>query len=151
MSYFSKATNPYTAMKEEVQDISDKRLVLIRRLINLAYIYSDKELFHQKFMDAISINSLKDSEVVGMGDNALQICHTEKLSDEEMEIYCLMRQGFTPQEMAVIYREKSLNAVYIKRHRLKKKLKGAASPEAVFVLLIQCLIFYIIGRLTGLL
>ncbi len=121
-------------MKEETQDISDKRLALIRRLIDLAYTYSDKELFHQKFMEAININSLKDSEVVEMGDNVLQISCTEKLSDDEMEMYCLMEQGFTAQEIAVIYKEKSLNAVYIKRHRLKEtqrsRLAGGCTDNA---------------------
>ena len=148
--YFYGASNIlYVAMKEEVQDISNKRLELIRRLIDLAYTYSDKELFYQKFIETVHITSLKDSEVVNIGDHALQLPCENELSDDEVEMYCLMQQGFTPQEIAVIYKEKSVNAVYIKRHRLKKKLKGAASPEVVLVMLIQCVIAYAVGRLAG--
>ena len=126
-------------MKEELH-ISDRRLALIRRLIYLAYTCTDKELFYKKFMKTVNIDSLKDSELVKISDYALQIPDDKNLSDEEIEILCLMQQGFAPQEIAVIYREKSVNAVYIKQHRIKRKLKGAATPEIVWVMLVLCLV-----------
>lgn len=136
-------------MDDELNSLADQRLIMIRRLIELAYTYSDKEIFYDKFIETVSIDSLKNSDILRIDAHAPNIPTEKELTVDEVEMYSLMQQGFTPQEISVIYREKSVNAVYIKRHRLKKKLKGAASPEIVLVMLVLCLIAYLIGYLTG--
>lgn len=108
-------------MEKKQQDLSDKRLALIKKLINLAYTYSgNTELFHRKFTEMISITSLQDLEVIEMNDNIYQLPVSVKLTNEELVIYNLSEQGFTPQEISMICNIKSINAVYIKRHRIKK-------------------------------
>jgi len=136
-------------MKEETANISDRRLALIRQLIELAYTYCDKELFYKKFMEAVSINSLKDSRIVVVDDHDLGPTAGKRLTENEAVMYSLMRQGFTPREITVICREKSINTVYLKQHRLKKKLGGRVLPEIVSVMLVISVIFWIILKLLN--
>ena len=48
-------------------------------------------------------------------------------------MYTLIRQGFSAEELRVIYGMKSVNAIYVRQHRIKKKLKGTCDPEIVVV------------------
>ena len=89
--YFSRAPNTQNYEWRSAW-YSNKRLALIRWLIDLAYTYSDKEVFYRKFLDAVNIESLKDLAIIETGDNTLQISCEE--SDDEIEMYCLMEQGF---------------------------------------------------------
>lgn len=123
---------------------------IIRSLISLTCKYSsNKELFFKKIMDIIHVDELKrlhiiDTDTMDCGD-----INIDKLNPEERVVYSLMDYGFTAQEINVICRHKSINSTYVKQYRIRKKLKGAASPEAVLVLLITCVFIYLLITISN--
>lgn len=116
------------------------KLALIRRLISLAYLYSDNGKFYRRFTECINIASLRDHGIIEINNTTGEML----LSKNELELYSLMQYGFTPQEISVILGEKDVNNVYVKQCRLRKKLKGAAMPERVLVMFIVACIIYLV-------
>ncbi len=135
---------PVGIMEEVKNDVPDRQMAMLRQLINLAYTCTDKELFYHKFRECIHIASLKKTGVLDVGNLMCGVPSVKKLSDTEIEMYCLMQLGFSPQEMAVVCGEKSINAIYIRRHRLLKKLKGRTSPEVVWGMAVFCMIVHFV-------
>lgn len=130
---------------------SDNRsLELIRELMQIHFMFGhDAELFRRKFLKKIQINSLKERGIIEVGchllDDMFQKKITEKnLNPGEIELYCLKKQGFLPEEIAVMLGFKSKQSVHVKQSRIKKKLKGTATPEVILILLL----FYIGVYLT---
>lgn len=129
---------------------SHQRFLFIRKLISLAFIYGhDTDLFHKKFVEMVNIKTLKRRQIIHPmnfipNDEFIESLKDKGLTEWEIEICCLTELGFTAQELCVIYGLKNINSIYVKRHRIKKKLKGEASPEAALVILVLSLITYML-------
>ena len=127
-------------MSNQTNERSKLRLALIKKLISLAYLYSDNGRFYRKFTECINITSLKDQGVIEIDRAGEGI----SLSKKEVELYTLMQNGFTPQEISVILGEKDVNNVYVRQCRLRKKLKGKTTPGVVLGMLLVVLIIYFV-------
>jgi len=118
---------------------SDKMLQLLCKLIRYASIYeSNTKLFHRRFREAVDIESLRDYRIFGTlsqtDDNSAASCSCG-LKEEEKEMLKLIELGFTAQELSVIY-GKSPGSIYVRYHRIRKKLKGRIAIELLFVSLV---------------
>lgn len=142
-------------MENEITQSDDGRLGFVKELARIAYAFRhDDEVFSKKVLEFINIDSLKEKGLVSIDEYCLNeeiriALDENKLSEGEFDLCCLLQKGFSAEEIAAILGLKSKRSVHVKQSRLKKKLKGTALPEAILVMLIQCMIFYIIGRLTG--
>lgn len=139
-------------MKEMKKPPSESSIALLKRLIRLASIYdNNRDVFFQKFLDVVHIDSLRkcrftelepttNSSTLADVDTTPESIIEEdtvlvrtKLNAKEREMYTLIRQGFSAEELRVIYGMKSVNAIYVRQHRIKKKLKGTCDPEIAVV------------------
>lgn len=117
----------------------------MRKLIDLSYRYSgNKELFYKKFTEVIHIDELKRLQIIETG--AIETGHKniDKLNPQEREMYSLMCHGFSAQEINVICKHKSINLTYVKKYRIRKKLKGTVSSEILLVMLITTILLYLL-------
>lgn len=101
----------------------------LQKLIKLAFTFeTNKDLFYEKFVATIDVEALKEYGIIEVDST------NPELTPQEAELYSLIEAGFTPEELCVIYKKKNLNSIYIKRHRLNKKLKGSCSLEVLEVM-----------------
>ena len=116
----------------KVGQLAEARLALIRRLITFAY-ETETELFHKKFCQAISIKELLKAGVIDVDHDHLNKKIRDHIADEQMkkiltdrdiELCCLVLQGFSPSEITMVYSFKNIHSAYMKRHRLKGKLES---------------------------
>lgn len=127
------------------QPIKKEFLDIIRRLVGLSYRYSgNKELFYKKFTDIVHIDELKRLGIIDPDALESDNKNVDKLNPEEREVYSLMCYGFKAHEINVICKHKSINSTYVKQHRIRKKIEGAASPKIVLVMSITCILIYLL-------
>ncbi len=115
------------------EHLARHRLLLIRRMIDLAFTYShDEKIFYRKFCDEVTIKALKSHKVVNVSEHAIAEGSPAEaakgnLSSGDVEMCCMIQEGFSPQELSVVYGLKNTNSIYVKRHRLKCKLDPPAT------------------------
>ena len=110
----------------------------VQKLIKLAFKFgNNKELFYERFVESVDVDTLKEYQII-------DVDIPPELTEKEAELYSLIKAGFTPEELCVIYGTKNLNAIYIKRHRLNKKLKGSCSVEILVVILAVLVVMAVI-------
>jgi len=142
-------------MEKEITKPNDERLGFIKELARIAYTFGhDDGVFRKKVFEFINIDSLKEKNVLSLDENSTNeeiriAINNNKLSKKEVELCGLLQQGFTADEITVILGLKNVRSVHVKQSRIKKKLKGEASPEIVLAMLIQCLLALLIGYLAG--
>lgn len=140
---------------ETVKPREEDQLGFVKELARIVYAFGhDEGVFRKKVFEIMHIDSLKEKEIVRIGKNALNddlrsALEDKKLSKKEVELCCLIEQGFSADEIAAILGLKNSRSVHVKQSRIKKKLKGgtlpgSAQPEAVLVMLIASLIAYIV-------
>ncbi len=140
-------------MKNDQERIALGRLALIRKLISLAHVYEhDKELFYKKFVETVDTSTLRKHEVIEMVGQDQNNLPTSSIEPKDVELFCLKEQGFTTEELCVIFGLKNPNSLYVKLHKLRKKLNqkvnGSASPVSLvlgvaFLLLISIIVHII--------
>lgn len=129
---------------------SHQRFLFIRKLISLAFIYEhNTDLFHKKFVEMVNIKTLKRRQIINpmniiSNDEFIASLKDKGLTEWELEICYLTELGFTAQELCVIYGLKNINSIYVKRHRIKKKLKAEASHEMILLMLIITIITFMV-------
>lgn len=118
----------YTSMHKKAHnrttDLAQARLLYIRSTIHLVYTYSHQpELMLQHLKTEMSIRKILNYRIIED--------HCERMVDDRPEIrqpdkllYMLHKEGFTPQELCVIFNLNNLNTVYVKCHRVRQKLKS---------------------------
>ena len=126
---------------------------LIVGLVGLAFTYGhDLETFHKKFVEMVNVENLKRYKVIEVSEQALKDdahgldIDPAHLNQKELEMYCLTKCGFTSREMAVIYGIKSINSIYVKKCRLKKKLglSGSCHADVLIGGIILCAIMLLV-------
>lgn len=128
-------------MNEEqklAEDMADRRLQLLRYLIDLSYTYkSDKVLFYKKFVETINIHELKRWQVVDTSvpealAQSTQLAYEEScLRTKDIDLYRLLEAGFTPRELSIIYNLNNTHSIYVKCCRLRAKLKALENDSLI--------------------
>lgn len=137
---------------KKLEELPHEPNSLIVGLVGLAFTYEhDLEMFHKKFVQMVNVENLKRYKVIEVGEQVLQDgsydlkVDPSLLNSKELEMYCLTKRGFTSREMAVVYGMKNINSIYVKKHRLKKKLELSGSCH------VEILIFGVILGIIALL
>lgn len=147
-------------MKNTNDPFPHSSTALVKKLIRLAFVYGyDPEIFFRRFMEAVHIDSLREfllidsgnrEEMDGLPESQSGEIPADKLTREERELLNLIEQGFSAQELAVIYGVDNPNAVYVKRYRINKKMKGACEVEILLVVLgWLCLVLAVLSIVNG--
>ncbi len=139
-------------MKNDQERIALGRLALIRKLISLAHVYEhDKELFYKKFVETVDTSTLRKHEVFEMVFPNQNNLPTSSIEQKDVELFCLKEQGFTTEELCVILGLKNPNSLYVKLHKLRKKMKqpldGSIMPEVLILLIILMIGLYWLSHL----
>lgn len=107
------------------------RLNYIRILADTVYTYSHRpELLQKQLQKELSIKKLMAYHVIeGRCDRFFS--STIKVNRKDQLLYMLYKEGFTPRELCVIFELNNLNSVYVKCHRIKKKLHTEKALEDI--------------------
>jgi hypothetical protein len=111
-------------------------MLLVRDIADAAFVYgSDRKAFYDRVVELTGVESLRlrgiidpDALLGRSKHNAL--CRS--LDRGDAELFSLIIAGFDSRALKVIYRLGSINSVYVKRTRLKKRL-----PKEMLKLLIE--------------
>lgn len=107
------------------------RLNYIRILIDTVYSYSNQpELLQKHMQKEMSIKKLMAYHVI---DNRCERFFTAatKVNGNDQLLYMLHKEGFSPRELCVIFELNNLNSVYVKCHRINKKLNANDMQEVL--------------------
>ena len=102
--------------------LATARLNYIRILIDTVYTYyHHPELMRKHLQKEMAIKKLMAYHVV---DNHCGYFFTSrtKVSTNDQLLYMLHKEGFTPRELCIIFELNNINSVYVKCHRINKKL-----------------------------
>ena len=104
----------------KIYRLSRRRLELLRRLLEHSYQHAVRpELFLDKFREEVCARKLQDAGIVPMP--RLASMHPAK--ESEIFLYRLIEAGFSRREVCVIFGLKNISSLYVKYHRIKKKLQ----------------------------
>lgn len=117
----------YRRMKRN-KHLADERLKYIRQIIELCYIHSSNpSKFRNKVVDMVSIEGLNASKIIDYA-SLIKSCsdkERECLSHADLQLYCLLKEGFTPKELTMVYNHANPTSIYVKKSRLLKKITDA--------------------------
>lgn len=100
--------------------LSANRLRLLHHLIEIHYLFKDRPpVFVRKFQEETCIRKLKDADIIHWNRPSRET----NVNDDEQFLYQLLKVGFSRKAICVIFDLKSVNSLYVKFHRLKKRLK----------------------------
>lgn len=98
------------------------QLRFLRSLLDLCYAYgASPQVFLDKFKDRVNIRQFKSYDLMDMQDTRFA-----DLKEDERLLCLLFERGFTQRELCVIFNLKKISNLYVKHHRIKKKLNGSA-------------------------
>jgi len=101
--------------------LADRRLELVRRLIDHSYQYAHQPLtFVHKFNEEVCVQRLLEAKIVPMPRHAA----TRSAKESEVFLCRLIDAGFSRREVCVIFGLKNIGSLYVKYHRIKKKLRA---------------------------
>ena len=101
--------------------LADNRLRILHNMIELFYLYQSQPLkFTHKFRDEIAARHLRQMGII------LPPRHPVRSDAEANEQFLcrLLDAGFSRKEVCAIFGLKSINCLYVKFHRIKKKLES---------------------------
>ena len=108
--------------------LANQRMQLLRRLLQLAYVYSpNPALFLKKFREEVSIGHLECCDVIcnyaeQRQLDAMKSCK-RPLKSQDVLLCILLNKGFTPQELSVIYGMSNCNSIYVRCSRIRKQCR----------------------------
>lgn len=114
--------------------LASQRMQLLRRLLQLAYVYSpNPALFLKKFREEVSIGHLECCDVIcnyaeQRQLNAMKL-RRRPLKNQDVLLCILLNKGFTPQELSVIYGMSNCNSIYVRCSRIRKHCGGIRAKE----------------------
>jgi hypothetical protein len=112
-------------------------MTLLRRLLSHAYIYNyNPEMFLRKFQEEVHISQLHYSDVICTNTEKRWIKRLNRLKydqpikNQDILLYILLDNGFTPQELSVVFGMKNINSIYVRYSRIRKLVNNErAVPE----------------------
>lgn len=98
------------------------RLLYIQSLIDLIYTYKHNPvLLESHLTQQVSIKKILSHHVID-DECEKYIPKDLKILKTDMLLYTLYQEGFSYRELCVIFELNNLNSVYVKYHRINKKL-----------------------------
>jgi len=121
----------------------------------IAPLYENaREVFYEKFLEVVNIKELTDHHLVHL--EALALTSEDKweiqsrgLTREEIILYCLMKLGMTPQELSIVYGIRNVNTIYVRCHRIRKKLKAGCNAEILVVSIVVLFLIFLALCILG--
>ena len=123
--------------KRTVAARSEARLAYIRTLIETVYVFGNKpdmlqsHIKHEMSIKKLLFYGVIERQPTEASDPARRINETDQL------VYQLLQNGFSPRELCVIFNLNNINSLYVKYHRINRKLERqnisnheAAVPES---------------------
>lgn len=105
--------------------LADNRLVLLRNLIDKAYVHRDHSSeFARAFRREIAARNLRNCGIIPSS----RLSAASDAEEKEQFLVGLLDAGFSNREVCAIFDLKSVNCFYVKYHRVKKKLSRAGKP-----------------------
>ena len=124
----------YRRLRHHIQYVSGQakaRLNYIRILIDTVYTYSHQpELLQKHLQKEMSIKKLLAYHVIDNRCDRLFSARVKVNSNDQL-LYMLHKEGFSPRELCVILELYTLNSVYVKCHRINKKLHAGDMQEVL--------------------
>jgi hypothetical protein len=119
--------------REEYSRQARRLLKLVREIIDMAYVDNNApEKFYCKCLEKISASSL-DARGIIDPDRLLRPTRRNLFPGnsrrEDAVLLMLLRAGFTPRELKVVYGLKSIDSVYVKISRLRRRLDKRMRKE----------------------
>lgn len=112
----------------QAQEKVNNQLLYVRSLIDLVYTYQHRpELLLIHFQLEMSIKKLLIYHLIE--DRCDHYCPEEtKLNQNDKLFYMLCEEGFSARELCVIFGQNNINSVYVRHHRIRKKLQKESCP-----------------------
>lgn len=106
----------------KLHDEAQARLNYIHILIDTVYTYgSSHELLSTRLKQEMSAKKLLLYGIVER--KKTEACAPElKISEDDRLLYQLLQEGFSPRELCIIFALNNINSLYVKHHRIRKKL-----------------------------
>lgn len=102
--------------------LADNRLVLLRNLIDKAYVHRNHSSeFARIFRMEIAARNLRNCGIIPPS----RFSSASDAEEKEQFLVGLLDAGFSSREVCAIFDLKSVNCFYVKYHRVKKKLSQA--------------------------
>lgn len=102
------------------QRLLHRRLGLLRRLIELSFQHAHQPLtFLNKFNEEVCVRRLLEAKIIPMPRSAA----TRSVKESEVFLCRLIDAGFSRREVCVIFGLKNISSLYVKHHRIEKKLQ----------------------------
>ena len=124
----------YRRLRHHIQYVSGQakaRLNYIRILIDTVYTYSHQpELLQKHLQKEMSIKKLLAYHVIDNRCDRLFSARMKVNSNDQL-LYMLHKEGFSLRELCVIFELNNLNSVYVKCHRINKKLHAGDMQEVL--------------------
>ncbi len=104
------------------------RLNYIHILIDTVYSFgNNSELLLTQLKKEMSVKKLLLYGIIKRRQT--EACDPElKISEDDRLLYQLLQEGFSPRELCIIFSLNNINSLYVKHHRIRKKL-GLLSDE----------------------
>lgn len=106
------------------------RLDYIHILIDTVYTYGNNhELLSVRLKQEMSAKKLLLYGIIERKQT--EACRPElKINEDDRLLYQLLQEGFSPRELCIVFSLNNLNSLYVKHHRIRKKL-GLLSEATV--------------------
>lgn len=118
---------------DRLKEQAESRLRYIRSLLDMVYTYQRKpEQLLVHLREEMSVNKLLSYHIIE--DRCNEVFDPAlKIGKKDQILYLLLEEGFTSRELCVMLELNNLNSVYVKYHRVRKKLSnsGVVPPEDV--------------------
>jgi len=107
----------------KLRNEAQARLNYIHILIDTVYVYGNNhELLSKRLKQEMSAKKLLLYGIIERKQT--EACDPElKISEDDRLLYQLLQEGFSLRELCIIFTLNNLNSLYVKHHRIRKKLK----------------------------
>lgn len=123
----------YRRLRHHIQYVSGQakaRLNYIRILIDTVYTYSHQPELLQNTCKRDVDQKLLAYHVIDNRCDRLFSARMKVNSNDQL-LYMLHKEGFSPRELCIIFELNNLNSVYVKCHRINKKLHAGDMQEVL--------------------
>ena len=109
-----------------LKQIAYERMLFVQEMIELVYTHGHNEArLSQLLTEAVSIDKLKQRGLIDLDYHAALLeAHGIFLNETELELSCLIYNGFSTHILRIIYEHSNPDSIYIRIHRVRTKIFG---------------------------
>lgn len=115
---------------KEMKRIAESRILYIHILLETIYTYNHDPKLLQKHLQC----EMTVKKLLGYGtieDRCDELFDPKlKINKNDLLMYQLYEEGFSPKELCVLFGLNNLNSFYVKHHRINKKLGKIPSDKS---------------------